>query len=410
MGGAGARAAATGCRRGVAIVGLVSLVVGDALAQEVSPVVTGSREGVRVVVFQSLAETERLAWTVDTVPAVSIGSGVGAGPYVFSRVVGARSLGDGFVVADGPSAQLRWFDDRGRHRKTLPVAGRRRRDPVDLRWIGRMRGDTIVAWDARGRRISWYDGASGGAVRSVALPRSPAYLIVGVFDDGQLLVRPFLTRPGRSGPGEMVRPEAAFAVTRPGTGALDTIFRLPVRPTYTGLDGVASLQPFTVEPAVAVRGEVVWAGSGDTGEVVRYRGDGSVELILRLPDGGEVDAAAVETFRGQDLDGRRGADRIQRKALLQEMPFPRTFPAFDELRVDDRGRLWVRRYPRPGADRRHWVVFDVTGDPVGAVDLPDGRLLDLAGDRVLVVRPGEAGTDRLLVYRVRVAAEGTREP
>lgn len=74
---------------------------------------------------------------------------------------------------------------------------------------------------------------------------------------------------------------------------------------------------------------------------------------------------------------------------LRRLPFA-TFPAYQEMRTDPAGRLWVRTLDLdiPSA----WDVFDPVGRWLGTLSVPvAGRTLEIGEDYVLAA---SAGADR----------------
>jgi hypothetical protein len=62
--------------------------------------------------------------------------------------------------------------------------------------------------------------------------------------------------------------------------------------------------------------------------------------------------------------------------------FPALSPAFDQVAADDRGRVWVREYAKPGDPLAIWSVFD--GDARWSFDVraPAGHRLMLIADTI----------------------------
>lgn len=65
------------------------------------------------------------------------------------------------------------------------------------------------------------------------------------------------------------------------------------------------------------------------------------------------------------------------------------------------GRLWVRDFAPPW-EEGSWRVFDAEGRWIGSVTVPPRtRLLDLAGDRILVELTDELGVTTVRVLPLR---------
>jgi hypothetical protein len=83
------------------------------------------------------------------------------------------------------------------------------------------------------------------------------------------------------------------------------------------------------------------------------------------------------------------------RRILEELPFPDWYPALDRIRVDRRGRVWVRAY---GSAEQQWYIFDQHGEYQGAIRIPAAlEVLSIEHDVIL-----GRWTDELGVVSVRV--------
>lgn len=123
---------------------------------------------------------------------VGIGEKVaGKEPYLLGGVTDAMRLSDGTVViADCQSSELRFFDEGGRHVRTV---GGRGQGPGEFtllspRRIFPVRGDSIGAFDAMASRVTIFDsdGRVGRVVRVAVRPGRGE--VKGMTDDGSLIV------------------------------------------------------------------------------------------------------------------------------------------------------------------------------------------------------------------------------
>lgn len=122
--------------------------------------------------------------------------------YQLSDVQSAVRLGDGsLVVANGGENRLLFFDANGR---LVDTAGRFGGGPGEFRnltHVWRMRGDTLVAFDWLGSRISVWDGPE---LERVAALRSP---------DGRQLIAWGAFRTRRSGASSLSPSRATRSCT-----------------------------------------------------------------------------------------------------------------------------------------------------------------------------------------------------
>jgi hypothetical protein len=90
-------------------------------------------------------------------PTVRIGVIEGAPEYQWTRpVAGVRLSDGGFAVLEQVPAEIRVFDPSGRFRHRVGTEGDgpgEFRAPVELAALG---GDTLVVWDQRSRRLTWF--------------------------------------------------------------------------------------------------------------------------------------------------------------------------------------------------------------------------------------------------------------
>jgi hypothetical protein len=375
----------------------------EAQASSLQGIVTDSA-GVRVVRHESFPRSEALRWSVDPSPAVSIGLLNGPQPYLFSRIVGAVAVEGGYVIADGDSGELRLFGPDGRHVRSAGGSGDGPGEFRQLRWMGRTPGDSILAWDLARRTVALFDPELR-YVRTEPLAQAQIYGMQGPssrFDDGALLVWPFGFATEPNIPGQVQAPRMALAVGRPGSESLDTLVRLPNRPSYVHESGSFERLPFKAYPAFTVDGATVWAGDGSQGVLTRFSRAGVPELILRLPMGGPVGASHVARFRDAALADLTGAERTQRARELAALPFPSAFPAFDLVRTGVDGNVWVRRYPRPDEAGQSWTIFDPSGAVVGWAELPGSvRDFEVGRESILFVHRDDLGVESIRAHPLR---------
>jgi len=99
---------------------------------------------------QTLTSANGPAYTLSSEPIFSIGGHDDRAEYQLQYVIGALHLSSGrVVIADAGPEELRYYDSRGQHEQTAGGAGEGPGEFRNLRSIGRMRGDTVVAWDPR---------------------------------------------------------------------------------------------------------------------------------------------------------------------------------------------------------------------------------------------------------------------
>ena len=331
-------------------------------------------------------------WSLDARPRVDVGGADAEGPAEFFGTMAATRLSDGrLVVADGGSKELRFFGPDGRHLRTTGGKGGGPGEFNFLTWVGRIAGDTVLAYDESTRRVSTFS-PTGDFVRAHALTppderRFPE--VVGAFRDGRILARLGFDRVFGRGERRDTVPFIVFS--RDGRSA-DTVVTLPGTERWFVVHPGQGASQFTVgfgrDAHASVSGDLAVIGASDRYEVGLY--DPAGRLVQRLR--GEQKARAptgddVTRWRATLLvpeDAYPGA--AARNRATSEVPFRPTYPAFAELAMSATGEYWLREYPPAGdllAPGR-WIVYDRTGTPRARVSTPARfTVLEVGADYVL---------------------------
>ncbi|MCG8468929.1 MAG: hypothetical protein MJB57_12115, partial [Gemmatimonadetes bacterium] len=144
---------------------------------------------------------------------------------------------------------------------------------------------------------------------------------------------------------------------------------------------VVASEPFQRKAAWAVgpSGQIAF-GTGESYDIALYEYD--VGPPVRGADARMTGRLTrdVENRRATRSDQQRYTDRLLESAgdfemvlrayrkLLDELEFPDTWPAFRQIRFDDRGRLWVEsEWPSAQATHSVWDVFDSAGTFVNSL-------------------------------------------
>jgi hypothetical protein len=113
----------------------------------------------------------------------------------------------------------------------------------------------------------------------------------------------------------------------------------------------------------------------------------------------DIGAADVDRWRTELLDRRSQAPEEIRR-WLSNAPNRDTYPAFEDLLVDDRGRIWIGMFPR-GGESQDWLVVGPDGRLEGKFTVPGGsRLLDAAGEHVALLRRGAVDEEYVAVMAI----------
>jgi hypothetical protein len=159
--------------------------------------------------------------------------------------------------------------------------------------------------------------------------------------------------------------------------------------------------PFTpVTVATPGRGGV-WLGTGERWEVGFYDLDGVLVRLVRTDEQARpVTAELQRAYEEEEVaDASSENEGRQIRDLLAEMPFPAEMPAYQGLKVDALGYLWVSGVVAPGEVRSTWLVFDPRGHAVARVTMPPRtRVLEIGEDYVLGLTLDDLDVETLTLW------------
>ena len=350
--------------------------------------------GVRIVENARPPESSRLAWRIGPEPSLSIGVLEGEEPHMLFWVRDAARLADGrIVVANGGSAELRFFDSNGSH---LGTRGGRGEGPGEFRELGNVApwpGDSLVAWFAPGWRISVFDG-DGNYGRTFGIndgtrsprfrPDSPMrdglFLAVLAPEDADTLILELRDDQGRVRSSLGTHPGSEPYLMHEGTNREMLYWKV-----------------FGREPVWEVWGSLVAVGVSSRYEIKALEPDGSVARIIRREHSPRaVTSAEVDAH----IESRRFFNEASRREY-RSVPVAEHFPAFTAIMSDALDHLWVREYDLPGEERPAplWTVFDAEGRVLGLVETPAGlAIYEIGADYILGKSVSELGVESVQVW------------
>ncbi len=328
---------------------------------------------------------------------------------LFQAVQFGRILADGsVVVADLGGLFVRVYAPDGRRRAEM---GREGAGPGEFRaihglWI--TPDDEIGVWDGRMRRITIFE-PDGRLIETRRVRPGPELevgnleVFLGSLDDGEIVLAAL--RMGQPpSPGDV-----KFERWVLGRFGLDGGFRGPAGELRGMLRARRAPVPFTPVPRVAVHSDSIWT-------VDAY------EPAITLRDRTGEPAGKVElpwSVRPEDHWTALESElrRIGKHYFLDQLDeVPRTdeLPSVGGLLLDDRGRVWVKKYDPtrdalwlnrnaleigPGGE---WWVLEPGGEWAATVRMPDGLIpLDVRGDRLLGVARDALDVERVVVHQIR---------
>jgi hypothetical protein len=348
--------------------------------------------------------------TISDAPVRVLGPEDPEGMWYFGQIAGALFLTDGSVAAvDRQQSRVWMFGVDGR---LVATPGSRGVGPGEFRVIREVvRGTdgSVGVWDSQLQRITWVGRGS---------EMSPVLQHVRVPPDGRVGLR-FVA----GGPG--LDPIFARVVPARPSEVLRSEVRVPtiqlLRPDTTGL--LRAVGPeFRGRPALARLVE----GGGVSSHPVRYTAapsfaGGGPGLVVLDPMSGDVRVLPLgegepmnRTLEGvgRVLSGQEHAAEVERLVeiaggrldpALISASVPERAAAFDALRVDANGRMWVRETPEPDRNgTESWVVFQASsGDTLFRTHLPSNLIfLDASDGLVMGLRRDALGLDRLEFHRL----------
>jgi len=363
-------------------------------------VVVRDSAGVQIVESHRQVWSDADAWRVTHDPELTIGVVEGDPAYQFFRITGVARLASGeLVVANGGSAEVRWYGPDGRF---LRSAGRSGEGPGEYRWMGRLLlvpGDSVLVEDGLRDRMNLYS-PTGDLVRSWDIEPLQIFVTpppVGRLADGRFIAmtEDALTEP----PG--YTPYHATVVSYRDGMLLDTVAQFPGGESYyerCGPDNRGMCRygvPFARTAQLAVTSDRIVTGNGSRYELAVYTPDGVLTALYRrtLPLVKLTDAR-VRAYRDSIVALYPEQRRPALRRGLEAAPVPEYEPAFSELLVDALENVWVRRTGEHPPGKSPWDVFDTEGRFLGTVGVPaDLRVAQIGEDFVLGISKDEAGVE-----------------
>lgn len=338
------------------------------------------------------------------------------GTYLFG-VMGAVRLSDGtIVVANSGTSELILFDAQGQHLATVGGEGQGPGEFSFIVSLAVLPGDTLLAYDLRQRRLSWFD-SQGRFVTSVWVPPHPPMYQptpIGLLDDSTVAVYQMSLEVGAEGPARIERfPETLYRYTL-GRAEPESLASFPGTETVvTETSAAAQARDIYFQRGPREFGRMTAYGVArrrlfavDTGrfEVRVFTRDGRLTAIIRRRhEPVPVTTADLQLLRDSRLEGvsdRASASLAETFAGLPDPP--QTFPACEPtILFDAQGRLWLPEYHWPPDVPYLWSVFDRDGLLDATVHTPhDLRVMAVGRDFVLGVWRDEDDVEYLRLYNL----------
>lgn len=378
------------------------------------------REAVRVwterdsagvtVVENSVQQLGDAGWSVGDEPLLSIGGLDASEETQLFNVDGATRLADGrLAVGMSGTHEVRVFSPRGALLARFGAEGDGPGEFRDVTLLGRYGADTLVIFDASSSRIS-HVHPEAGFLRSFAVTwEAGGYAIGrGLLDDGSILIGGGMFFSSSEGfPTGVIRPLSTFGwVDRQGTN-MHVLGDFTAAGMFARADNqgfMARGLPFTPVTVATPGRNGVWLGTGEGWEVGFYDLDGALVRLVRTDEEARpVTADLRRKYEEEEVaDASSENEGRQIRDLLAEMPFPDGMPAYQSLRVDALGYLWVSGFLAPGEVRRSWMIFDPQGHAVARLTTPPRtRILEIGEDHILGLSLDELDVETLTLWPLR---------
>jgi hypothetical protein len=360
--------------------------------------------GIQIVESVAPAWEEGEGWRVEREPMLTIGVLDGPEEYQLFRAASPLRTSRGeIVVANTGSFELRYYHLNGTY---LRAVGRKGGGPGEFAMMGRiwrLGPDSLVLFDFGNNRLSVHgiDGSFGRTMRLEQVGAIP--LPMGVFADGSILAYWHLVSDGPTADG-LQRTPRMYAIWDADGAFVDSIARLPGSEAYAVSVGagtsVSTGRPFGRSPVVIARGERWYYGSSDRYEIEVRAMDGTLERLIRRPVPNRPVTEHLIEERERRLRERRAARGVTTPTPFDDIAYPADMPAYEDVRLDAGGSLWVAYY-RLEDEPVRWAVFDPEGRWLGDVETPsNGRVWDIGHDYLLGVWQDDLAVQQVRMYRI----------
>ncbi len=346
------------------------------------------------------------------------------------EVVGAVLLPDSsLVIADRVAPNLTFLGPDGELRSQVGREGEGPGDYSDIARIGVATDHSLFVYDRALRRLTFLD-RTGNVIDARRTDCSTREVVPLAQVNVEGFIGVLETRPDLP-PG--VQRVPLFLIACNATdGSFDTLGVWPGKERYVTSDQNWVAVGFGRTALYDGRGVRSVVGTNDSLDLTRYLGSAMHDRIR----GGVRPTHSVtpqerEEWTSLFLSAIPEVAHANWRSRLEQSEVRATYPAIGAVKVDARGRVWIGEYAKLSRERRLWSVIGVDGTRIASLRLPVfhpelltftngafvGRtlvemevtipspvheLLDIAGDRIAVLRKGDLGQEFVEVYEIRM--------
>ncbi|MEX2281090.1 MAG: hypothetical protein WEE89_01250 [Gemmatimonadota bacterium] len=169
-------------------------------------------------------------------------------------------------------------------------------------------------------------------------------------------------------------------------------------------------RPLGHNAAVAVGPAVFYYGDSESYRVLAFEPGGRltriVERVAELkPVTDQVRTGYINDRLGAATDPQL---RLAWDKYFAKVPFPNLLPAYRRFDVDPEGNLWVQDWDLPGSSEVAWSVFSPAGRWITDVWGPQGQILEVGVEHLILLLRDEVGVERVAMFRIIKPSQATR--
>ena len=149
--------------------------------------------------------------------------------------------------------------------------------------------------------------------------------------------------------------------------------------------------------------EEVYVATADSFSVLAIDRDGGQRAVGRddspkVPFGGRI----LESYKDSVLDHTATARRPRVRRALDSHQLPEFLPSYRDVKLDEKGLIWIAHFGIPGQETNDWDVFDPSGEWVASVEMPVRfNPTDIGEAYLLGVSFDSLGVERVQLYSLR---------